>query len=201
MNITLKRFMLSMHEKTIRTTQLISCFVQSRTFPLFAYLLLLSVLSHAQERREVGNMVLEDIPETTQEIKDRIQQYQNTRSAFFEDWLPNNQGMLIGTRFANTYQLHTVKMPGGARNQITFYDEPVTFGSYCPSEEYNGFVFGKDIGGSEFYQLYWYDMDDMTAEMISDGGSRNSDVVWSNKGDWFATFSNYVCIVCKQKYW
>jgi len=140
----------------------------------------------AQNRREVGNMILDGVPEIPKEIKDRIQQYQNTRSASFADWLPNNEGILLSTRFGNTSQLHTVYFPGGARNQITFFNEPVTDGSFCPSSDYNGFLFEKDIGGNEFSQIYWYDMNTRNSELISDGESVNFGVLWSNKGDKFA---------------
>lgn len=140
----------------------------------------------AQNRREVGNMILEDVPEIPEDIKSRIQQYQNTRSASFADWLPNDDGVLISTRFGNTSQLHTVNSPGGARNQITFFDEPVSNGSFCPSSDYNGFLFTKDIGGNEFSQIYWYDMNTRSTEMISDGSSVNFGILWSNKGDKFA---------------
>ena len=144
----------------------------------------------AQNRREVGNMILEDVPETTEAITSRIQQYQSTRSASFADWLPNDAGMLISTRFGNTSQLHTISSPGAARNQISFFDEPVSNGSFCPSPDYNGFLFTKDIGGNEFSQIYWYDMKTRTSEMISDGGSRNFGIVWSNEGDRFAFTSS-----------
>lgn len=140
----------------------------------------------AQNRREVGNMILEDVPEIPEEIKSRILQYQNTRTASFADWLPNDEGILISTRFGNTSQLHTVNSPGGARNQITFFDEPVSNGSFCPSSKYNGFLFTKDIGGNEFSQIYWYDMNTRNTEMISDGSSVNFGILWSNKGDKFA---------------
>jgi len=135
-------------------------------------------------------MILEDVPEIPAEIKLRIQQYQNTRSASFEDWLPNNGGILLSTRFGNTTQLHTLNTPGGSRNQITFFDEPVTNGSFCPSSEHNGFLFTKDIGGNEFSQIYWYDMKSRNSEMISDGESRNFGILWSNKGDRFAFTSS-----------
>lgn len=135
-------------------------------------------------------MVLEDVPEIPDEIKSRLQQYQNTRSAAFEDWLPNNEGALISTRFGNTTQLHVVNHPGGARNQISFFDEPVTNGTFCPSKNFNGFLFTKDIGGNEFSQIYWYDMKTRISKMISDGKSRNFGVVWSNKGDQFAFTSS-----------
>ena len=143
-----------------------------------------------QIRREVGNMILEDVPEIPEDISTRIQQYQNTRSASFADWLPNDDGILIATRFGNTSQLHTVNSPGGARNQITFFDEPVTNGSFSPSSAYNGFLFTKDIGGNEFDQIYWYDMNTRNAEMLSDGASRNFGMSWSNKGDQFAFTSS-----------
>ena len=99
-----------------------------KTYNLLHKLISIFILSillqtaNAQDRREVGNMILEDIPEIPTEIKSRIQQYQNTRSASFADWLPNNEGILLSTRFGNTIQLHTVKSPGGARNQITYFD-------------------------------------------------------------------------------
>jgi dipeptidyl aminopeptidase/acylaminoacyl peptidase len=146
-------------------------------------LLLTSVFS--QERKVEGNMIFENIPEIPMEITQRIMQYQNTRSAFFADWIPDG-GILIATRFANTPQLHMVEFPGGARNQITFFNEPVTNGVFCPSPMYKGFLFTRDTGGNEFSQIFWYDMVSRTQQMISDGKSVNFGISWSNKGDRFA---------------
>ncbi len=143
-------------------------------------------LSYSQNRREIGNLVLEDIPEIPEEIKVQVQQYQNARAASLEDWLPNDKGMLISTRFGNTNQLHTVSSPGAARNQITFFNEPVTNGLFCPSSDYDGFLFTKDSGGNEFAQIFWYDMGSGKSEMISDGSSVNFGIKWSNKSGKFA---------------
>ena len=158
------------------------------TFKIFfiAFSILCIEVSTAQERREMGNLVLEDVPEVPQEIKSRIQQYQNTRSASMADWMPNDQGILIATRFGNTSQLHVVNEPGSARNQITFFEEPVGGGSFCPSADHNGFLFTKDEGGNEFSQIFWYDMDTRQSDMLSDGSSVNFGINWSNKGDRFA---------------
>jgi len=147
---------------------------------------ILSISLHAQERREVGNLVLEEVPEIPEDIKSRIQQYQNTRSAYFADWLPNDEGILISTRFGNTTQLHTVSSPGNARSQITFFEEPVGSGSFCPDDNYNGFLFTKDIGGNEYSQIFWFDMNTRESQMLSDGESVNFGINWSNKGDKFA---------------
>ncbi len=155
------------------------------------YLVLLASYSlEAQDRREEGNLILEDVPQTPKEITSRIQQYQTTRSASFADWLPNDAGMLISTRFCNTSQLHTVNSPGGARSQITFFDEPVSNGSFCPSTDYSGFLFTKDTGGNEFSQIYWYDTNSRTSKMLSDGASVNFGMIWSNTGNKFAFTSS-----------
>jgi dipeptidyl aminopeptidase/acylaminoacyl peptidase len=167
--------------KTIRI--LFSCLVLST-------LIFLSTELNAQEKREVGNMVLEDVPEVPNEIKERLKQYQNTRSASFQAWLPNDEGILISTRFGNTTQLHVVNKPGGSRKQITFFDEPVSNGLVCPSIEYTGFLFTKDIGGNEFAQIYWYDLETGTIEMLTDGKSRNFGINWSNSGEQFVFTSN-----------
>ena len=78
-------------------------------------------LCFAQEKRELGNLIMENVPEISAEIKERSRQYRNTRSASFRSWNPNGKGMIIGTRFAETTQLHTVTEPLGSRNQITFF--------------------------------------------------------------------------------
>ena len=148
-----------------------------------------SLCVFAQNMRQVENMVLEDIPEVPESLKARLLQYQNSRFAVFSDWLPNNAGILISTRFGNTNQLHIVNRPNAARQQITYFEEPIYGGSYCPSPDYNGFLFSKDAGGNEFSQLYWYNMNTRQYDMISDGESKNSNVKWSNKGDRFAFIS------------
>ena len=155
--------------------------------PLTAGLILSVILATlAQDRKEIGNLVLEDVPDIPMEIRSRIQQYQNTRSANLADWLPNDAGIMISTRFGNTTQLHTIAQPAGARNQITFFDEPVGAGSFCPDPGYNGFLFRKDNGGNEYAQIFWYDMESRSAEMISDGTSVNRSLLWSNSGKQFA---------------
>lgn len=157
---------------------------------IITILLSINFTSVAQERREVGNIIYENVPETPSELKTRLQQYQNTRTANLQDWLPDGDGILISTRFGNTNQLHIVSHPLGARKQITFYDEPISSASVCKNPDYNGLIFTKDEGGNEFSQLFWYDFDNSKSEMISDGKSVNFGVLWSNKGDKFAFTSS-----------
>ena len=150
------------------------------------FLLLVGYFAFSQDTREIGNLVLEDIPEIPENLQEQYQHYQNVRSAQFVDWLPGGEGILMATRFGNTSQLHTVTEPGGSRHQITFFKEPVSNGSFCPNPKYNGFLFTKDSGGNEFSQIFWYDRDTGSSELLSDGKSRNFAISWSNKGDQFA---------------
>lgn len=135
------------------------------------------------ERQELGNRVTENIPEVPERIVERLRQYQSIRSASLAGWLPDGDGILISTRFAETNQIHKVAQPGGARLQLTFFDEPVRGAAPCPTMENNGFVFLKDIGGSEFYQVFYDNLHDAEVRMLTDGTSRNGSAVWSHAGD------------------
>ncbi|RLG73140.1 MAG: S9 family peptidase [Methanobacteriota archaeon] len=137
------------------------------------------------ESVEKGNLVIEGISEIPKRIEERMLQYQNTRSAYIYDWLPSGEGMLISTRFGETRQVHWVKKPGGARHQITFFKEPVSGAAVCPDKDKNGFLFIKDVGGGENYQIFFFDLGSGKYEMLTDGSGRNTLGLWSNRGDRF----------------
>lgn len=149
-------------------------------------ILALSSPSHAApERVERGALVLENMPEIPAEITARLEQYQNTRAASFGNWL-HDGSMLIATRFGDTNQIHRVREPLGARRQLTFFNEPVNSASVSPDPGTSGFIYLRDTGGNEFFQLYWFDFDTSESRLLTDGRSRNTGPVWSNRGDRFA---------------
>lgn len=55
-------------------------------------------LGYAQ-KRESGSLVLENIPEASAQMLERLDQYQNVRNATFADWDTKGEGILIATRF------------------------------------------------------------------------------------------------------
>ena len=134
-------------------------------------------------QRQVGNLLVDGVPEIPAELASRLQQYQNTRSAHLLGWAGDR--LLITTRFGDTSQLHQVRSPMGARQQITFFDEPVTQ-AYVPTGAAHGFIYARDTGGSEFYQLFYHQWSDGSSRLLSDGHSRYDEVVWSNGADRFA---------------
>jgi len=130
---------------------------------------------------ERGNLVLDNIPAVDTSLTARLDDYMNSRGASFVDWLPDG-GLLIATRFGDVEELHRVAMPLGAREQLTFYREPVTEARSPQSAVASGFVFLKDVGGNENAQLYWYDTGTRAVRMLTDGKGLHGGAVWSHDG-------------------
>ncbi|MEJ7682275.1 MAG: prolyl oligopeptidase family serine peptidase [Segetibacter sp.] len=129
------------------------------------------------------NLVTEGIPPLTAAVVNDVKTYTESRSAIIANWHPLKKEMLIATRFGNTPQIHWVKMPGGARKQVTFFDEPVTDATFQPGDR-SYMLFTKDAGGNEFAQIYKYDFATGKSTMLTSGGrSQNGNIVWNEKGD------------------
>jgi dipeptidyl aminopeptidase/acylaminoacyl peptidase len=138
------------------------------------------------ERRELGALVLENIPPIPDEIADTLFQYQQARAATFAGWLPAPQGILITTRFGQTRQVHQVRDPRGDRQQLTFFPEPVNNVVPSSDPERPGFLFGKDLGGDEHYQIYYQDLVSGRQKRLTQGRARNTAPRWSTMGEHFA---------------
>jgi dipeptidyl aminopeptidase/acylaminoacyl peptidase len=129
------------------------------------------------------NLVVEGIPRIPSTNAEDVRRYTEARAAAFADWHPTRRELLISTRFADAAQIHAVRTPGGARTQLTFEREPITTARFQPvSGDY--FVFSRDTGGNEFFQLYRYDLSDGRTTLLTDGGrSQNGQISWSTRGD------------------
>src|SRR6202044_810160 len=128
------------------------------------------------------NLVVEGIPKIPANLADTVGRYSDFRAASFESWNPDRREMLIETRFGDTAQVHQVKAPGAARTQLTFFPDRVAEAIYPPVNS-NSFLFMKDVGGGEFFQLYRYDLASGDITLLTDGKSRNVDPRWSYQGD------------------
>lgn len=70
-------------------------------------------------------IVTDGMPPIAQSLVADTRPYLEYRTAAFVGWHPVDRSMLVTTRFGNVAQLHRVAMPGGARKQITFEEEPI----------------------------------------------------------------------------
>jgi dipeptidyl aminopeptidase/acylaminoacyl peptidase len=128
------------------------------------------------------NLIVDGIPPVPASIAEKASRYTEFRSAGILDWHPTKREMLITTRFADVPSIHRVAMPLGARTQLTFFPDRTTSASYQPHKG-DYFIFGKDIGGGEWFQIFRYDIANGDITMLTDGKSRNLGPVWSNAGD------------------
>ncbi|GMV95643.1 MAG: peptidase [Phycisphaerae bacterium] len=135
------------------------------------------------EVRPGANLVVEGIPPIPASLSGEVRRYTEFRAAALADWHPTAREMLIITRFASTAQLHRLKFPGGARTQLTFFDEPVGQARYEPKEGRYA-LFTRDTGGDEFAQIYRLDFADGRVTRLTDGGrSQNGGLLWNRRGD------------------
>ena len=133
-------------------------------------LLLIALLAAAPLAADTpANLVAENIPPFPADLAGKVAPYMEARSAGFRSWHPERREMLISTRFGDVPQLHLVKMPAGARTQMTFFADRVSGGSFNPA---NGdmILFSKDVGGGEFFQFYRFDVHTVRALMAEAAG-------------------------------
>src|SRR5574341_997363 len=129
------------------------------------------------------NLVLDGVPPIPASLKSAVATYTRARAAEVLSWHPLKREMLIATFFVNVAQVHLVQMPGGARRQLTFFDDRPTAGvSYQPTQG-DFFILQKDSGGNQNDQIYRYDFNDAAVTLLTDGRSRNSAGVWATAGD------------------
>jgi dipeptidyl aminopeptidase/acylaminoacyl peptidase len=155
---------------------------------LFAVAFLLTGAPPAQKADEPitppDSVTADGIPAIPQSLKAAVGRYTQFRPASFADWDPQARRVLVTTRFGDTNQLHVIDHPGGARQQLTFLDDTVAGGTFSPAGD--AIVYRSDVGGSEFFQFYRLDLKTRLSTLLTDGSSRNGDLVWSRKGDRFA---------------
>jgi len=141
-------------------------------------------------RKEIGNLVVENIPALPADLLDRVDQYQNVRGASFADWDRDSKGLFISTRFGDVPQIHHVAAPGADRRQITFFKELLIDISVCPDKAQNGFIYSRDNGGNENYQICFFNLADGRSLLLTDGKSRNNFQGWNQAGTQLAFMSN-----------
>lgn len=134
------------------------------------------------------NLVADGLPPVPPELRADVGRYLEFRSAAFNGWHPKRRELLISTRFAEVAQLHEVRLPGGARRQLTFTPEPVAGGRWQPRHA-RYLVFSQDTGGGEFHQYYRLDPDSGRVTLLTDGKSRNRGGVFARSGAQFAYVS------------
>jgi dipeptidyl aminopeptidase/acylaminoacyl peptidase len=136
----------------------------------------------------VGPLIFDGTPEIPDVLRERMTRYLNLRSAGLADLSADGSEMLINTRFGDTRQVHRLRMPMGARQQLTFFEEPVGGAEFVPGS--NAISFVRDLGGDEQYQILRMELDTRSTTLLTDGKSRHGAALWSTDGTMLAFTGN-----------
>jgi dipeptidyl aminopeptidase/acylaminoacyl peptidase len=128
-----------------------------------------------------GALIFDAVPPVDPGLGLRISQYLVGREASFLAWLPDNS-LLISTRFADLTQVHRVIAPLGMREQLTWYEDPITTVLTSPAGPANGFAFLMEHNADGLPQLYYYSFASHNARMLSSGTGRHGSPLWSPDG-------------------
>ena len=146
----------------------------------------LAQLPPGNAHRERGALTFEGVPPPDAALSARLERYLQSRGATFIDWTADGS-LLVKTRFGDTEQLHRVAAAGAAREQLTFYTDPIEWARAAKSGP--GFVFWKDKAGDDNYQIY-YQGGGAPARQLTNGDFIHGSPVWAHDGKRVAFYGN-----------
>ena len=144
--------------------------------------------------RPPAALTIENVPPIEQRVVDRVARYTEFRGHRLLDWHPHRKELLVARRGESTTQVYRLAGPGAALEPLTDSAEPIGNASYPPQfapqpanadapNDY--FVFGRDTGGDERFQVYRYDIAARRATPLSDPTKRAGGGVWARSGERF----------------
>ena len=109
-----------------------------------------------------------------------LDRYYQSRTVLSPRWLSDGS-LLFATRMAETYQIHRIARPGGAREQLTFLPEPVIAVEPRPGALL-GFAFVQDEGGSENDSVFYFDLNQRELRRLTSKGADYGGLLWNPQG-------------------
>jgi dipeptidyl aminopeptidase/acylaminoacyl peptidase len=139
-------------------------------------------------------LTVDGVPPIPASIVEAMAKYADYRTANLVAWHPSKREMLVATRFANVFQLHHVRMPGGARTQVTFFESgiaPTGSDARAWFEPSGHIVYVRDVaGGKRLEQISHFDPTSGTTTTAVEGRGRVLTGAWSRAGDRLAYTSS-----------
>jgi dipeptidyl aminopeptidase/acylaminoacyl peptidase len=111
-------------------------------------------------------------------------------SAWFAAWYPPERRMLIYASSRLTPQPHILSEPGGQPEKLISLPDMAWYIQFHPDANGKYFVFCMDVDGTEHYQLYRFDLSDLTYHQFTDSRSTNSPGYFNPQGNSFAYISS-----------
>ncbi len=128
----------------------------------------------------------QEVSMTTKEYT--IQDFLESKNAIGGSFNSDGSKVAFLSNESGTYQLHIIPRNGGESEQLTNYDDAVTFASYSPIKD--EIIFGMGSGGDEKVQLYLYDTANKSVKPLTDNpNSMYRFGGWSRDGRYIAYVS------------
>lgn len=143
-------------------------------------LALMAALPVHAAREERGNLVFDGVPQAALPLVARITPWLAGRSATVAGWLPDG-ALLITTRFGDIEQLHRVAAALGAREQLTFDDDPVISAAASAASGAAGVAY-VTAGPGAVPQLRAYRLADHGTPRIAAPRVQPQALIWSPDG-------------------
>lgn len=99
------------------------------------------------------------------EKKYTLQEFLQIKSATGGSFSPDGEKIAFRSNASGTFQICLAPLDGSKVEQLTFYDEPVTFAEFSPTK--NEIMFGMGSGGNEKVQFYLYHIAQKTTRPIT----------------------------------
>lgn len=147
-------------------------------------------LSAAQTNELVpnANLASDELPKVPSSLVRVVEPYTKLSAYSLAGWDPVKREVRTKSLASDASSVLKVSSPGDSLQLELFiptgvYD--IYFEPRCRS-----LVYVKDNGGNEVFQLYAFDASKFRSSLVSDGKSRNTEPMWSNRGDQVIYSSN-----------
>lgn len=144
--------------------------------------------THSALAQSSGPAELDAPPKVPSSLIREVRPYTNMSSYGLAGWHPSRREIWAKAITPSYLGIGIVSSPGDSPQVGVSFPANTYDVYYSPSGK--SAVFVKDTDGNEQFQVYAYDPSDRKTTLLSDGKSRNTEPVWSNKGEWVIYSSN-----------
>lgn len=128
------------------------------------------------------------LPKVPSSLVREVSPYTSMSSYGLAGWHPSRREIWAKAITASYLGIASVGSPGDSPQVGAVFPANTYDVYYAPDGK--SAVYVKDSDGNEQFQVYAYDPSSRKATLLSDGKSRNTEPVWSNKSDWVIYSSN-----------
>src|SRR5258707_3853486 len=130
----------------------------------------------------------DELPKVPGSLAREVEPYTRLSAYSLAGWNPGERELWTKSLAGNASSVFSVSSPGDNLQRKLLIPTGV-YDIYF-NQQASALVYVKDNGGNEGFQLYAFDSSKYKSSLVSDGKSRNTEPVWSNRGDQLIYSSN-----------